>query len=66
MNKKIIKSLLVSIFVFAATTVYAQGPSGFDEDVTDVPLDGGIVTITLMAAAYGAKRYKKNKDNKSL
>ena len=29
---------------------------------TSVPLDGGIVTITLMAAAYGAKRHKENKD----
>ena len=39
-----------------------MGQATFDEDVTDVPLDGGIVTITLIAAAYGAKRHKENKD----
>ncbi len=29
---------------------------------TGVPIDGGIVTITLIAAAYGAKRRQEKKD----
>ena len=27
-------------------------------DPSNIPIDGGIVTITLIAAAYGAKRHK--------
>jgi hypothetical protein len=29
---------------------------------TSVPIDGGIVTVTLIAAAYGAKRKSKQKE----
>lgn len=57
-------TLLLALIV--GSTVSLMGQATFDEDVSDVPLDGGILTVTLMAAAYGAKSYKKNKDNKSL
>lgn len=57
-------TLLLALIV--GSTVSLMGQATFDEDVVDVPLDGGILTVTLMAAAYGAKRYKENKDNKSL
>ncbi len=29
---------------------------------TSVPIDGGIVTVTLIAAAYGAKRRQEKRD----
>jgi|GEM_PF-645665 hypothetical protein len=61
------KSLLnlkytVLLALMLGSTMSLMGQATFDEDVTDVPLDGGIVTITLIAAAYGAKRHKENKD----
>ncbi len=62
MIKLKIFSVILLMFIIAAP-LYGQ-PSGFDEGVTDVPVDGGIVTITLMAAAYGAKRYKEQKEDK--
>jgi hypothetical protein len=41
----------------------AQADLPLDPDTgTSVPVDGGIVTVTLIAAAYGAKR--KSKQNK--
>ncbi len=61
MIKLKIFSVILLLFIIAAP-VYGQ--AGFDEDVTDVPVDGGIVTMTLMAAAYGAKRYKEQKEDK--
>ncbi len=42
----------------------AQADLPLDPDAgTSVPIDGGIVTITLVAAAYGAKRHKQQKEN---
>ncbi len=34
-----------------------------DDPGSSIPVDGGIVTITLVAAAYGAKRHKQQKEN---
>lgn len=48
------------IFFFILLTGPLFGQASFDEDVTDVPVDGGIITVTLMAAAYGAKKYREN------
>ena len=45
--------------VFSQTTDIEGDPNNGG---TGVPVDGGIVTITLIAAAYGAKRHKENKD----
>lgn len=41
----------------------------FDDDVNDVPLDGGISALIFAGAAYGAKKaydYKKNQKADSI
>ncbi len=52
--------LIAALLFFVAAPVFGQAT--FDEDVTDVPVDGGIVTVTLMAAAYGIKKYKERNE----
>lgn len=53
---------LILFALLIGSSICLFGQATFDEDVTDVPIDGGIVTITLIAAAYGAKRHKENND----
>lgn len=63
MNHKKLITLVVIGLLFNLATAQIDG----DPDAgTSVPVDGGIVTITLIAAAFGAKRHKENKDNNSL
>lgn len=63
---KIMKATLL-VFAFVCTTsVMAQGPGGFDDNVIDdenssVPLDGGIAVLILGAAAFGIKKLRDNK-----
>jgi hypothetical protein len=54
-------SLLTFLF-FLSSYSFGQDFEGDPNAGTGVPIDGGIVTITLIAAAYGAKRHKENKD----
>ena len=63
MMKKIVLIIAVICCVHVSN---AQSPVEDDPSQTGVPIDGGIVTITLIAAAFGAKRHKENKDNNSL
>jgi hypothetical protein len=49
-------------FFLGVFSVNAQDIESDPDAGTSVPIDGGIVTITLIAAAYGAKRHKENKD----
>ena len=60
MNKNMKYVILFVLTIGSSVCLFGQAT--FDEDVTDVPIDGGIVTVTLIAAAYGAKR--KSKQNK--
>jgi hypothetical protein len=57
--KKIYLFILTS-FVFC--NVYSQDIETDPDAGTGVPIDGGIVTVTLIAAAYGAKRRQEKKD----
>ena len=41
----------------------AQGP-GFDEDVEDTPVDGGVTLIAAAAIGYGIKKIKDARANK--
>ena len=47
---------------FLFCNVYSQDIEGDPDAGTGVPIDGGIVTVTLIAAAYGAKRRQEKKD----
>ena len=44
-------------------TAQAQGP-GFDEDVEDTPVDGGVTLIVAAAVGYGIKRLRDKKREK--
>jgi hypothetical protein len=56
------KISVLTFFLVSFGYVLAQNiETEIDPDAT-VPVDGGIVTVTLIAAAYGAKR--KSKQNK--
>jgi hypothetical protein len=65
--KKSLKTLKATILVFAfvcTTSLMAQGPGGFDDNVEDnnsgVPLDGGIAVLIIGAAAFGIKKLRDN------
>jgi hypothetical protein len=65
--KKNLKTLKATILVFAfvcTTSLMAQGPGGFDDNVEDnnsgVPLDGGIAVLIIGAAAFGIKKLRDN------
>lgn len=53
--------VLIAFLCFATSAAFAQGP-GFDDDVTDTPIDGGVTFMMAAAAGYGMKKLsKKNK-----
>lgn len=52
---------IVAAVSFAAKAQPGSGPGGFDDEPQDVPLDGGIVLLAAAGAAYGYKKWKKNK-----
>ncbi len=57
------KRILITLsFICCGHVLYAQGIEEDENGGTSIPIDGGIVTVTLIAAAYGAKR--KSKQNK--
>lgn len=56
------KKLLYTIAFLCFVNVLPAQIEGDPDAGSSIPVDGGIVTITLIAAAYGAKRHKENKD----
>lgn len=48
---------LLLILVGFGINVMAQ--PGFDDDVQDTPIDGGVVALAIGAAAFGAKAWRK-------
>jgi hypothetical protein len=62
MKIKMIKTIFLA-FVFASISLPLSAQIEGDPDTSSsVPIDGGIVTVTLLAAAYGVKRRKEKKD----
>ena len=59
--KKIIAlaAILVSI-TFLANAQPGSTTGGFDDEPVDVPLDGGIILLAAVGAAYGYKKLKKD------
>lgn len=58
-TKKIL--LLVSFICLGVCAAFAQGP-GFDDDVEDTPIDGGVTLIAAVAAGYGIKKLKDSRN----
>jgi hypothetical protein len=57
-------ALLVSVLFTLTFAASAQAP-GFDDDVDDVPLDGGISLLVGAGVAYGMKKvYDSRKSSK--
>jgi hypothetical protein len=53
---------LLAVAMFLQLPFLAGAQPEFEDDVNDVPVDGGISALILAGAAYGAKRmydYKK-------
>jgi len=62
MKIKMIKTIFLA-FVLASISLPLSAQIEGDPDTgSSVPVDGGIVTVTLIAAAYGAKRRQAEKD----
>jgi hypothetical protein len=62
MKIKMIKTIFLT-FVLASILLPLSAQIEGDPDTgSSVPVDGGIVTVTLIAAAYGAKRRQAEKD----
>jgi hypothetical protein len=68
LNNKMKKILLTISLLFACNMiVLAQDPPDFDDDVNDVPVDGGASLLAATAVAYGLRKmYHKNKDKAEL
>lgn len=58
LKKTILFSALLLTTYFQLPTALAQGP-GFDEEVEDTPIDGGVTLIMAAAATYGIKKLKR-------
>ena len=43
--------------LFTSNQISAQ--PGFDDDVEDTPLDGGLVVLAIAGAAFGAKKMRE-------
>jgi hypothetical protein len=62
--KKYILTLVLGIaLLFTANKLSAQ--PGFDDDVEDTPLDGGLVVLAIAGAAFGAKKMREEEIYKS-
>ncbi len=57
-SKKIIVFVIIFCIAFMPTLLFAQ--PGFDDDVNDVPIDGGLSILVIAGVGYGVKRLKKN------
>lgn len=66
MIKNITKiAFLLALLLTVTISAFAQGP-GFDDDVDDVPVDGGVSLLVAAGVGYGAKKWKDSRKNKKL
>lgn len=55
--------ITLSLVCFSFFTALAQGPS-FDDDVEDVPVDGGVSLLVAAGVGYGAKKLNDVRNKK--
>lgn len=53
--KNIVK-IILTLAVITCLSYAAYAQPGFDDDVTDTPIDGGIALLVGAGIAYGAKK----------
>jgi hypothetical protein len=56
--KKFIKIQLLVFGLILASSISLYAQPGFEDDVDDVPLDGGISLLIAAGAVYGAKKLR--------
>ncbi len=61
MKKYIITSVLALALLFTNSTVVLAQP-GFEDDVTDTPIDGGIAILAAAGLAFGLKKKLKEEN----
>jgi hypothetical protein len=54
MKKYILSMILGVALLFTANQLSAQ--PGFDDDIEDTPIDGGLVILAIAGAAFGMKK----------
>ena len=59
MKKYILSMILGIALLFTVNKLSAQ--PGFDDDVEDTPLDGGVVVLVIAGAAMGLKKIQRAK-----
>ena len=59
MKKYILSIILGAALLFTANTLSAQ--PGFDDDVEDTPIDGGVSLVLAAGLAYGLARKVEKK-----
>jgi hypothetical protein len=59
MKKYILSIILGTALLFTANQLSAQ--PGFDDDITDTPIDGGITLVLVAGAAFGLKKINSKK-----
>jgi len=60
LNKTILVASLLLIAICQLPTAFAQGP-GFEGDVEDTPIDGGVTLIAAAAVGYGIKKIRERR-----
>lgn len=55
--RKVSKYIAIVTIMSLPVAAFAQGP-GFDDDVEDVPVDGGVSLLVAAGVGYGAKKLK--------
>lgn len=64
--KKYILRLSLALTLALITSVAVNAQPGFDDDVEDTPIDGGVSLLVGAGIAYGVKRiYDHKKESKS-
>lgn len=66
-------SIIAAILMFVQPVLSWPGGSGsgptggpgFTNDVSDTPVDGGIVTVTALAIGYGVRQARKKKEEQN-
>ena len=65
MKRNLQKTILILLLSFAAHgSLWAQ-PTGFEDDLSDTPIDGGIALLVAAGLGYGLKKTnfaKKSRD----
>jgi hypothetical protein len=66
MKKYILSTALLIALTLSSGYIMAQNAPGFDDDVEDTPVDGGIATLVVGAAAFGYRQIKKHNQKNRL